>query len=66
MNRNKYTKHSKTKIDTLKRLREIRDQLVDRLPEGKDKKALQAKARLRTDLDEWNAVKRTCTQMRLL
>jgi hypothetical protein len=66
MNPNNYTKHSKTKIDSLKRLREIRDELVDRLPEGKDKKALQAKARLRTDLDEWNAVKRTCTQMRLL
>lgn len=66
MNRNKYTKHSKVKIDTLKRLREIRGEIVDRLPEGKDKKALQDKARLRTDLDEWNAVKRTCTQLRLL
>lgn len=66
MNRNKYTKHSKVKIDTLKRLREIRDELVDRLPEGKEKKALQDKARLRTDLDEWHAVKRTCTQLRLL
>jgi len=66
MNRNKYTKHSKVKIDTLKRLREIRDELVDRLPEGKEKKALQDKARLRTDLDEWNAIKRTCTQLRLL
>jgi hypothetical protein len=66
MNRNKYTHHSKVKIDTLKRLREIRDELVDRLPEGKDKKALQAKAQLRTDLDEWHAVKRTCTQLRLL
>jgi hypothetical protein len=62
MNRNKYTKHSKVKIDTLRRLREIRDELVDRLPEGKDKKALQDKARLRTDLDEWNDTK----QMRLL
>lgn len=62
MNRNKYTKHSKIKIDTLRRLREIRDELVDRLPEGKDKKALQDKARLRTDLDEWNDTK----QMRLL
>ena len=66
MNRNKYTKHSKIKIDTLKRLREIRDELVDRLPDGKEKKALQDKARLRTDLDEWHAVKRTCTQLRLL
>ena len=62
MNRNKYAQHSKVKIDTLKRLREIRDELVDRLPEGKDKKALQDKARLRTDLDEWNDTK----QMRLL
>ena len=62
MNPNKYTKHSKVKIDTLKRLREIRDELVDRLPDGKDKKALQDKARLRTDLDEWNDTK----QMRLL
>lgn len=66
MNRNKYTHHSKVKIDTLKRLREIRDELVDRMPEGKEKKALQDKARLRTDLDEWHAVKRTCTQLRLL
>ena len=57
MNRNKYTQHSKIKIDTLKRLREIRDELVDRLPEGRDKKALQDKARLRTDLDEWHGVK---------
>jgi hypothetical protein len=62
MNRNKYAQHSKVKIDTLKRLREIRDELVDRLPEGKDKKALQDKARLRTDFDEWNDTK----QMRLL
>jgi hypothetical protein len=62
MNRNKYAQHSKVKIDTLKRLREIRDELVDRLPDGKDKKALQDKARLRTDLDEWNDTK----QMRLL
>jgi hypothetical protein len=66
MNRDKYTKHSKVKIDSLKRLREIRDEIVERLPDGKDKKALQAKAQLRTDLDEWNAVKRTCTQMELL
>ena len=66
MNRNKYANHSKVKIDTLKQLREIRDELVDRLPEGRDKKALQDKARLRTDLDEWHSVKRTCTQLRLL
>ena len=57
MNRNSYTKHSKAKIDTLKRLREIRDELVDRLPEGKDKKALQDNARLRVDLDEWHGTK---------
>ena len=52
MNRNKY-RNSHIKTEALRELRRLRDEIVEAMPAGKVKAELQAKAKARTDMDEW-------------
>lgn len=60
------TYHSTAKIKALKELRILRDELVAAMPQSKNKQALIAKARQRTDLDHWNDAIKGVKQLRLL
>jgi hypothetical protein len=59
-------RHSSIKLESLRELRRMRDELVEAMPTGKRKWELQAKAKARTDLDDWNDATRGCKQLRLL
>jgi hypothetical protein len=63
---NRKYKHSSIKLETLRELRRMRDELVEAMPAGRRKWELQAKAKNRTDLDDWNDATRGCKQLRLL
>ena len=63
---NRKYKHSSIKLESLRELRRMRDELVEAMPTGRRKWELQAKAKNRTDLGDWNDATRGCKQLRLL
>ena len=54
------------KIEALKDLRILRDELVASMPKGKTRQDLMDKAKHRTDLDHWNDAIKGVKQLRLL
>ena len=64
MNRNKY-RNSHIKTEALRELRRLRDEIVEAMPSGKVKAELQAKAKARTDMDEWRDATKGVQQLRL-
>jgi hypothetical protein len=63
---NRKYKHSSIKLESLRELRYMRDEIAKAMPAGRRKGELQAKAKNRTDLDDWNDATRGCKPLRLL